>query len=261
AQHDGQAWSLSELTPGTTYLAKATVAGIPTRPVEFSTEEMLQIPNGDMDGELTPVDGASHWDNWQFPSPWGTNNPMTSSQGINAAYCRVSGTVQTNDAHSGKAALVRTVGWGSGNTNVGTSWSIVKYIDTGLLHIGASRKADQRGQDCDSYGMPWSSRPASVSFWYKYAPVNGADYAEVEVWLKDRSGNVIASAVRHLTASDVYKQVPVELNYIAGAEKAATLYVKFVSTANGDCLNKNSLKFGSPHLGSQLYVDDITLNY
>ncbi len=53
-----------------------------------------------------------------------------------------------------------------------------------------------------------------------------------------------------------------------GTPKAAKLYVKFLSTNSRTFLEKNNDNLtgpgfmqNKPFLGSQLYVDDITLNY
>lgn len=268
ATRNGQTWTVTGLKANTTYTARAKVGNDFSLSTSFTTEQALQIPNGNLDADVT-IDGSqSHWQNVVFPE-WGTNNPMTTSQGGNFAYCRISGTIQTTDAHSGKAALIRTVGWGSGNTAVGTTGGACKYVDTGLLHTGASRNGNQHGVDCDSYGIPFASRPQSVSFWYKYSPKNSSDYGEAEIWVKDASGNTVAAAVRQLTATDSYTQVTVPVEYPAHAAKGAMIYVKFISTAVNDLLVKTQLNppaFGgsggkATWMGSQLYIDEVTLDY
>lgn len=268
ATRNGQTWTVTGLKANTTYTARAKVGNDFSLSTSFTTEQALQLPNGNLDADVT-IDGSeSHWQNVVF-SNWGTNNPMTTSQGGNFAYCRISGTIQTTDAYSGKAALVRTVGWGKGNSAIGTTGGACKYVDTGLLHTGASRKAEQHGVDCDSYGIAFASRPESVSFWYKYSPKNSSDYGEAEIWVKDASGNTIATAVRQLTATDNYTKVTVPVEYPAHAAKGAMIYVKFISTAVNDLLVKTQLNppaFGgsggnATWMGSQLYIDEVTLDY
>lgn len=286
AQHAGQAWTLSELTPGTTYLAKATVDGIPTRPVEFSTEALLQISNGNLDADVSINGSGSNWQNVVFQG-WGTNNPMTTWFSDNPlasdyAYDKISGTIQTDDAHSGKAALIRTVGWGRGNTATssnGTSGTC-KYLDAGLLHLGDSRTgrpgnySDRPGPlntDDLECGVAFASRPSSISFWYKYSAKHADDRGVVLVWVKDSEGNIIASAERELSAYDSYTKQTLDLNYGADASKCAKLYIRFMSTNKQNAVNRTSGWLTGPgfmgqggrgtYMGSQLYIDDITLNY
>lgn len=264
----GSAFNLTGLTPATTYYMKGSVDGIICRPVTFTTEAALQLPNGNMDGETTIDGSGSNWQNIVFPSPWGTNNALTTSQGTDRAYRRISGTIPTTDAHSGQAVLLRTVGWGSTNTAAGSA-SIIKYVDPGLLHLGDTRTvraSDLLGTDDLNPGYAFASRPSSMTFWYKYAPKNGNDKGLVEVWIKDASGNILASDMMNLDKADDYKEITLNLNYGANIPKAATIYVKFLSTNNTEYLSKSNLNLGSvsasaTHLGSQLYIDDITLNY
>ena len=203
---------------------------------------------------------------------------MTTSQGSNYAYCRISGTIQTDDSHSGKAALIRTVGWGSGNTAVGSGGNSgkTKYTDAGLLHLGATRTIRPEGYsnregsvetvDLAPLGIDCSSRPSSMTFYYKYSPKNSADRGFAEIRTIDASGNIIAAKSENLTASNEYKELTLTLDYPSGAEKAAKIYVRFQSTDDRTYLQKNNDNFSGPgfanlsrgtYMGSQLYIDDI----
>lgn len=243
---------------------------------ELATEETAQIENGNLDADVTTTNYGTNASLVQFPT-WGTNNPMTSSQGANIGYCRNSGTLQTDDAHSGKAALLRTTGWGSGNTAGGAA-SIVKYFDAGLLHLGASRSERPDGysntngsletSDLDC-GIAFESRPKSISFWYKYTPKNSSDAGQAFIALYDASGNAIYSETISLGAATAYTQKTVEPSYDHNTPKAAKLYIRFMSTADSSFFTKNSTNFSfptfaigsTPAIGSQLYIDDIVLNY
>lgn len=278
---DGASFKLTELNPGTTYYVKAYIDERYSKTVTFTTEEKLQLPNADM--ETWSV--ADSGNNWQLEvpgdsdSPWGTNNPLTTSQGSNVAYCRISGTVQSTDGHTGNAAMLRTIGWGSGNTASGSvTTGVMKYSDAGLLHLGSSRTirpdgyGDREGSletddlDC---GLEFASRPASISFWYKYEPRNSADAGVVDVWVMDAEGNKLATGTTTLTQRE-YTQVTLPLEYGKSASKAAKIYVRFLSTNDRTFLAKNSSNFTAPpfanlsngkYEGSKLYIDDIELNY
>lgn len=274
---------LEGLTPGTAYRVRATVSDKQAT-AALTTEAALQAPNNGME-TWYEKSGDKYWSVFyaaasEADAVWGTNNPMTTSQGgsglfANTAYRRISGTISTTDAVSGNAALIRTVAWGGTNTAAGLA-SIIKYIDAGLLHLGQSRETrngndSQAGalstEDLDC-GIAFASRPTSFSFKYKYSNKNSNDKGYAEIWLKDASGKIIASGNLNLDPASAYTEKTIALSYPAGAAKGAKLYIKFLSTNDSGFLTKSNdnLSFGnvsssSTHIGSQLYIDDITLNY
>ena len=278
-ESDGSAW-LTGLPSGKTLTVMATINGKKAR-TEITTEEALQIPNGNLDADVATVASGSYWEEIEF-SGWGTNNNMTTSQGAAYAYCRISGTIQTDDANSGKAALIRTVGWGSGNTAVGSSGGsgVTKYTDAGLLHLGATRSqrptgySDREGSvetdDLAPLGISFASRPSSMTFYYKYSPKNASDKGYAEIISIDANGNTIAINSVSLDAASGYTPVTINLTYPANAAKAAKVYVRFQSTHDRTYLAKTNDNFSGPgfanlsrgtYMGSQLYIDDIKLNY
>ena len=268
--------NLSNLTPGTEYTATLTL-GSKQQTVTFTTEAATQLPNGNMES-WSISDKGSNWDLY-VPASWGTNNPMTTSQGSDLGYCRVSGTQSTTDSKSGNAALVRTNGWGSGNTAIGSMSGVMKYGDAGLLHLGSSRSERPSGYsdvegpistDDLNCGMAFASRPASMTFWYKYTPKNGSDHGVAEIYVYGMGGTLLAKATKDLTSVGSYTEVTLPLTYAANAGKASTIYVKFLSTYDSSFLAKNSDNYTPPsfgnlgrgmYYGSQLYIDEITLNY
>lgn len=282
----GTSARLEGLTPGTAYRVRATVSDKQAT-AALTTETALQTPNNGME-TWHEKSGESNWSVFyagasESDAVWGTNNPMTTSQGGNFAYCRISGTISTTDAVSGNAALIRTVGWGKGNSAVGTAegTSKCKYIDAGLLHLGASRtdRVDGFGKDEVSgpistddlnCGIAFASRPSSLSFKYKYSNKNGSDKGYAEIWVKDASGKIIARGNLNLDPATTYTEKTIALNYPAGTAKGTKLYIKFLSTNSRDFLVKNNNNLNAPpfanlsngtYMGSQLYIDDITLNY
>lgn len=278
----GTTLSFDGLTPGTSYVARVEKDGVRSKKLSFTTEAAAQLPNGDMEKDATINGSASNWQNYVFADGWGTNNAMTTSQGGNFAYVRISGTIPTDDAHDGKAALLRTVGWGSGNTAWGSGGSSgeTKYTDAGLLHLGATRTTRPDGYsnregalttDDLECGIEFASRPSSVSFWYKYSAKNSSDKGYAEVWVKDASGNTISGNVVNLDVVGSYTQIFLPLTYTERASKAAKIYVKFLSTYDRSFLEKSDANFSGPgftgnggkgtFMGSQLYIDDVVLNY
>lgn len=301
---------INGLTPGKQYSVFAHLPSSVKRasvPVTFTTEAATQLPNADMEQWAKGTTGSNYETMYPWSSvdgsPWGTNNPMTTSQGSDYAYVRISGTISTEinkgisvsgsgrsnklsdtdcAPHGGSnAAIIQTVGWGSGNTAVGNNGSQgkTKYIDAGLLHLGASRSARPSGFDgvqgtLDTSdlncGYSFGSRPTSFSFWYKYFPRNSADKGYVEIWVKDAAGHIIASNSQNLDASSAYRNITVELPYAAGCEKASLIYVKFTSTNSNTFLTKTNDNLTGPgfanlsrgtFMGSQLVIDDLYLNY
>lgn len=278
----GTSARLEGLTPGTAYRVRATVSDKQAT-AALTTEAALQAPNNGME-TWYEKSGQSNWSVFyagasESDAVWGTNNPMTTSQGGNKVNQRISGTLETSDAASGsKAALLQTTGWGSGNTTVltvvGANASKIKYIDPGLLHLGSNRSSrngnsEQAGiistDDLDC-GISFASRPSSLTFKYKYLNKNSEDKGYAEIWVKDASGNILASGNLLLEPASSYQDKTITLNYKAGAAKGAKLYIKFLSTYDKKFLVKSldNISFpstGSKLIGSQLYIDDITLNY
>lgn len=285
------------LTPGTQYDVRIishdqTVDEAPG--LVFVTEQADQIPNGDLDADVTVASSGAAWQNIVFDT-WGTNNAMTTSQptgsnpvGNNRPYKAISGTIQTTDSHNGNAALIRSVGWGSGNSATGSNATsgTCKYTDPGLLHLGASRSVRPAGYgendnvtnssspgpvDTDDLacGIEFASRPSAVSFWYKYSPKNPDDKGFAEAWLKDASGNIIESATILLDATDTYTQVTLYFDFDEHTPPCASLYVKFLSSYDMEYIKRTNANFSGPgfgaqngtFMGSQLYIDDIELTY
>lgn len=81
-------------------------------------------------------------------------------------------------------------------------------------------------------GLNFGSRPMSVSFEYKYVPVNG-EQAQADVMIYDAAGEVVASQTVLLSAvADMTSRTVKISNYKFG-KKAAKLYIAFRSTRSG----------------------------
>lgn len=280
--------TINDLTDGTHYYLKVEANNAVSEPIEFTTESIVQLPNNKMDDWFIENGQTKYW--WKSycgsdkNTPWGSMNLVSTSEGGSndrdisdsrngMGYCAASGTDRTTDARSGNAALIKTVGWGQGNSAAGRLSSI-KRASVGQLHLGSSptQFVNTSGESYDGvidYGYPFSSRPSSLSFWYKYQPKNSNDYGYAEIWLKSADGKIIAKETRNLTRADQYTEVVMNLPYTV-KQKAAKICVIFRSSANPDCyaINESNLTYpefaaskDTQTVGSQLYIDDVTLNY
>lgn len=267
---------LTGLTPGKQCYIKAdhpTKTGKVLNKVAFTTEEALQVENGNMETWCEP-DGGKYWTLYvpgasEKTTIWETLNRLTTSS-LNASdldtygYIALSGTIPTTDCAEGsKAACLRTAGWGAGSTSFG-SGSIVKNITQGELYLGSYDSTNQTG----NYGIAFNVRPSSMTFKAKYSPYRSGDQGYAEITILDESGNTLASNTKWIDSSANYQSITLDLNYTINAQKAAKIKIIFRSTdPNGNYLTKKDLNLsafkldGTQHTGSELYIDDITLNY
>lgn len=277
-----------DLDAGQTYYVRAgfnseTDLGICySEPITVETEAAAQVPNAGMeDWYYSRPSGVKYWEVYYACNDgetpvWNTMNLLTTSEGgtntswTNRDGCRYSansGTIETTDAHTqSKAALIRTVGWGSGNSAaVSSGMGTCQNITAGQLYLGSYNSGTPQ------YGYPFSSRPDKLKFYYKYTPKNSADYGYVEIKISDASGNTLAGNSMNLTSQNTYSAIELPLDYgTLSTVKAASMYIVFKSSANGDCLTVSSNNLTPPparntsdgeYLGSQLYIDDIELIY
>ncbi len=264
----GTTWSVSGLDADKTYYFRAIAEELPSQNAATKTEAALPIENGNMDFDWTTSASGSYWKRFHPASPWETLNPKTTSvtgTGHNYAYVNNPGTLSSTDAHSGNAAQIRTVGWGSGSTAIGSP-STAKHVDAGELYLGQFNSET----NSPDYGIAFASRPASVSFWYKYAARASQDYGYAELTLSDAAGNTLYTETKRLTASEYTKETFV-INYPTTCAKAAKLSIVFKSSGHTDLESKkNNTWLSAPNfgnlsdgqfLGSSLYIDDVEASY
>lgn len=250
--------------------------------LNITTEEARQLPNSGMEDWSISAHGT-YWNRYEPVKEgevqyWDTMNGLTTSSrngtdGTTYTYVANSGTSSTTDTKSGTglAALIRTVGWGAGNTASANafnqnSFGTCKNVTAGELYLGRWNSADSK-----SLGYGFASRPSKLSFWYKYSTVtNNGDFATAEIQVLDKNGKIISSQNIHLEAISSYTYCELTLNYNIDTEKAEKILVNFKSSGNENCLKAESKYMTPPpplnlgtgeYVGSKLYIDDIELIY
>lgn len=247
--------------------------------ITLNTETAAQLGNSDMESwttntwTWTPTGGAfgggakdvKWYQPWAGSDRWWDTTVKqsmpSSSTGWTSVYvkCCPSGGSST-DAHTGTySAHLSVVNIGSINTAstaVGTDYVCEMFIGT----------ANDSGNHSTD-GHAFSSRPTSMSFYYKLANNNGEAFS-VTYWLKASDGTVLTEGtITNAEATDTWKQYTIPFTYSVTNKKAATVYVSFKSTTASDpsVSTGASREIGGEnieaHWGSELRIDDIVLNY
>lgn len=219
------------------------------------------------------------WEVWlagsaDHPSDWNTLNKKTTADGkchtgsVTAfgdkswtRYVANSGTLKTEGV-SGSAALIRTVGWGSGNTAEGTSGSTINHSDPGELYLGSY-------EGNPVYGIAFGSRPSGFSFHYKYEnPMKGDDRFTAEIVVVDEKGQTVSQQFISSEVTAAWKEATVHMDYPEGAGKAKKMYIRFVSGQAGNygyndfpVKAKGTNLSNGEYTGSHLSIDNVTIIY
>ncbi len=277
-ESSGDRYTLTGLDANTRYEVRALYLqdgkSYYSQAVSFTTEKEVQVANNSFeDWEMKPRI-SDYWEYYFFNSGWDTMNGLTTSEGGNSLIprnrCRYnanSGTIPSEgDAKTGtKAALIRAVGWGSGNSAVGTANA--KYGTVGELYLG---HYDSSSKKAVYDGAAFESRPLSMSFWYKYRPGNGGDqlWAEVQVLHKENGQVTVLGegSARRGDAVNEWTELSVPVTYKDKSKKATHIVIKFKSGNKSD--NPSFIEVppfanlsNGEYVGSKLWVDDVMLNY
>lgn len=100
--------------------------------------------------------------------------------------------------------------------------------------------------DGSATGIPYTARPDSVVFWYKYAPVSG-DMGSAVIQLTENGNDVANGAYAFTTAQATYKRAAVAFTYSSSATPD-TLNIGFITSTGS-----------TPQDGTMLTVDDIQI--
>lgn len=271
--------SISGLKPSTQYHIYSTPRSGSdpemSTDITLTTEANAQVENGAMeswaqlkhDKKTYFFVGADYYE-WfanatTTQSYWATRNPMTTYyEGQSTlSYTVYSGTRPTDSGRSGKGADIMTIGWGQGNTFAGGA-SIIKHKTAGMLFMG---DYSYDGSEHLVYGRPFTSRPTSLSFYYKYAPISGESFRAYAVIENRSNGTTTELARAELTSGTAVNEFTLAnlpLQYSNTALKATHAYIVFISsTAASPQTSPSSYNGENVHLGSKLTVDDIVFNY
>lgn len=301
--------TITGFTPATKYSSvKAMLGKIEKAVPEFTTEAATDVPNGAFSmsdtSKTIDIKGINAGGQYQYlsskrinttniyaevPQGWATINDKTCFTGSNPqnTWFMVPSTILTNGE-----VLLRSVAYDHNGTmpendnhgiivrekysrNAPSSFS---SRSAGELFLGSYSFTSSGENRID--GVSFTSRPSSVSFRYRHAPV-GNETGVMSVYVKDASGNVLASGTVDLSAK-VNTDVKVPLTYKAADfnVKAAKLELCFKSAKGdnvqapvpsdiADVTNKTATKpielgtnaYKSLCVGSQLWLDNVKLNY
>lgn len=279
------------LTPNTTYSVLAVFgtsrAHASATPLyEFTTEPEAQLPNADFENwtkttvrdeerliPSLPIIKTPAIDGWRpytgSASPdaaWSSTNEWTVfgafPEGIkdadigNRNYLIKAGVEQSGEAYSGSsAAKIFTVGWGKtrkeGSTVVGT-----ESVTPGKLFLGT----DATGET----GIAFTSRPTSMSFSYKFAPLNNESF-KVRAVLRSNGVDIGYTEFVGRQGQSAYRKMQVPFVYYDQHKslRATHIYIECVSSTSGaNAATQVSMVGTYPMFtGSTLYIDDINLEY
>ncbi|MDE7387581.1 MAG: DUF4493 domain-containing protein, partial [Muribaculaceae bacterium] len=284
---DGNDIKFDGLTPATDYVARVTVDDLPSRLSSFTTEaeKSLDEYNGNMEGWYN--ENAPHSQTTGFGADairwyakaqgdddfWATRNALTTStsSGPTPNYVSYSGT-RSAAGRTGLAAEISTMGYGEGSTYTGSGGNC-KHKAAGMLFIGSHSAANETTETIE-YGRPWTSRPSSFSFAYKYAPYNNESFRAYIV-VENRDNGVVELGRGEFVSGEAktgFVDQTVDIEYTVTDMKATHLYIVFVSSTleaidAPAVKNVNGSKgmfqgyTDARRIGSVLTVDDIKLNY
>ena len=254
-----------KLTPGTTYyirgLYRSEVAG---EVAEVRTYPVIALENGDME-DWQEEDGNGHYNLWLLGDNtnqriWSTKN-METTNGENLSYASASGVVRSNEKVSENySALIRTIGYGVGNTWIspswGGEWSSVCYNSAiGELFLGSY-------ENNAVYGISYNSHPTKLKFFYKYSPYIDTDKGIGIVELRNEEKNqILFSQTISLPKQSTFKEVIIPLENSVIDLEITKLSIIFKSGESTDIKKARTRDGIKEHYGSELYIDDVELVY
>lgn len=172
--------------------------------------------------------------------------------------------------HSGnRAALIYTSGHGGGDNSTG---EIVypKGAFAGSLFVGSYSWND--GTENLNLGHAFSSRPTAVTFWYNYRPKNQDEF---KVYVELRNGDEVIATSSYIpnpiSSETGWNEGRIDIQYGENPKPITSICVQFLSTdktsfSDSDFDRNKSMTFPvmgdwRVHIGSMLYIDDISLTF
>lgn len=273
---------ITGLTPGTNYQVRLKY-GKHYKETNVATYPIIELENGDME-HWTKEGPANNNTYWYVMYPWNEEDEKKYWNTINltttqdgevrnsswyvlppytwTTYVANSGTISVTDSHSGNAALIRTVGWGSGSTAAGDA-SDIKHVTPGELYLGSYDLSSH----LPVYGIEYKSRPTNVKFWCKYEP-KSSDLMIAQIIIMDANGETIGSASVPENESGAianWTEKTLDIQYTDLEKEPSKMYILFKSGSLTDTNVMDKPSFGNlsdgESVGSKLYIDDVELIY
>lgn len=263
--------------------------GIETEPVDVVLETPQQLPNSGME-EWSTEKGEEFRvsDNWfqkktyykfypysegESDKWWDTNNLRSQDGniilGMGHPVCFAPCVSYTEDVKHGgnRAALIYTSGHGGGYVSTGEELYTAGAI-AGNLFIGTYSWTDKT--ETVNRGHAFSVRPTAVTFWYNYLPKNQDEF---KVYVELKNGEEVIATGTYipdpLSSETGWQEGHVDVEYVAHPKPATSICVQFLSTdktsfSSSDFDKDKSMTFPvmgdwKVHIGSMLYIDDISL--
>lgn len=295
--------TLTNLTSGTPYTVTSSITSDITgynAYKDISTESETAIPNGTFtftDRELkssTLVVGGTYkygieythhsYFSHALPTDWATINPKTAYE--TQSNKNTWSVVPSSWLDNGQG-FMQNVGYNNNGVSIAVDkWTFATYNRlapsedqlvkaAGELFLG---EYSFDGTEHRTDGIKFESRPQSISFSYKYEPINGDQgYAFIDIF--DKADNSIGDKqVIALDKSSESKPVSVDFEYSQFGKKAATLRISFKSSKHPtppinipkeDALNESKTgnsdvgvnSYKAVATGSKLWVDNVSITY
>lgn len=252
----------------------------------FNTENAQQVGNNSFEQHTyeifnfsvkwTTSKGSRVW--YQLYAPgesdpwWAVNSTATLDKEFWAGYwyykCFPTVCVTNDNPYMGsRAVLVASVAIKDDGSEVSSGDAI-----PGELYIGKADNSKEHVNSHISDGHSFSSRPTSMSFYYKFDCHDSPFAAEIVIY--DASGEEIASGKYTSGKSDVssWTKAEIPLDYIFTNKKAAKIYIRFVASSTGSTASRN-IKFNvlnangsamtteNVHAGNAVWLDYVQLHY
>lgn len=262
--------------------------GIASEPVDVVLETPIQLPNSNMEewqaqnlGSFVGIpnfwNSYNYYDFLPYQSEesdiwWATNNERSRDYSVSRVKVTSSPCVSYSETikyNGNRSALLYTSGHGGGYAST-SSMLYEEGAFAGSLFIGSYNWSD--GTETINQGHTFSVRPSAFTFYYRYDPKN-TDTFKAYIELKN-GDEVIATGTFIPTESSEdsgWQQATVTIDYVEAPKTATSIFVQFLSTTktsfSEDDFDKNkSITFPvmgdwNAHIGSMLYIDDISLVY
>lgn len=269
------------LNPGATYNNMVAKFGKEEKAVpSFTTESEAALTNGDFSKSLPTINISDVSAGGAFeisvlgvhsrtqpkitltrstPEGWADLNQLTcfpGSQNLNSWYV-VPSTWSENDAvviqsvgyhHNGEEIPLDKKGSSTDYYSRNTPSNLIP--STGELFLGSYTFGTAASERTD--GMPWTTRPSTLSFDYMYAPQADGELGEAYIQILAADGSVLSTQSVDIPKAEEMTRLTVTLSGYPFNRKAASIQLGFRSTKKGQ----------TPELfiptGSQLKEDEIT---